>query len=116
MGRLILAVTVFLFAALGAAAAPDGSVRCGKLLDVRSGQLLTDQIVAYDGDGVITSVAPAGSGNTATIDLSKAVCLPGLIDMHTHITGEPSDSGYGGRGGFGPRPPRRRGEEVPGRL
>src|SRR5260221_870566 len=96
MRKMFCGLFVWIFVVAVAAAAPGGSVRCGKLLDVRTGQLLMDQIVAYDGDGVITSVAPAGSGNTAAIDLSKAVCLPGLIDMHTHITGEPSDSGYGG--------------------
>jgi hypothetical protein len=34
----------------------SGAVRCGKLLDVRSGRMLTDQIIAFDANGMITAV------------------------------------------------------------
>ncbi len=103
MRKMFFGLCVWIFVVAVAAGAPGSSVRCGKLLDVRSGQLLSDQVVTFDADGVITSVAPAGSGNASAIDLSKATCLPGLIDMHTHITGEPSHSGYGGLGISVPR-------------
>src|SRR5215471_7298836 len=92
------------FIAVSQAAPSAGAVRCGKLLDVRSGKLLEDQLVSFDADGNITSVAkvnvPVPPG---TIDLSRATCLPGLIDVHTHITGDPSDSGYQGLGTSIPR-------------
>jgi len=90
----VIAVAV---AALPSFAAP-GAVRCGKLLDVRSGRMLPDQIVAFDSKGTITAVGPAAStaapSGAAAIDLSSATCLPGLIDVHTHLTGDPSGSGY----------------------
>ena len=38
-----------------------GAVKCGKLLDVRSGKLLNDQVVVFDANGLVTSVGPAGS-------------------------------------------------------
>jgi imidazolonepropionase-like amidohydrolase len=84
------------------AQAAPGAVRCGKLLDVRSGQMLTDQVVLFDSTGTITSVGPSSatklpSGVTA-INLSGATCLPGLIDVHTHLTGDPSSSGYASLG------------------
>jgi imidazolonepropionase-like amidohydrolase len=102
MGKLTFVLNVWLLAGSVAAAAP-GAVRCGKLLDVRAGKLLSDQVVTFDADGVISSVAPASGANTAAIDLSQATCLPGLIDVHTHITGEPSHSGYAGLGISVPR-------------
>lgn len=86
------------------AAPAGGALRCGKLLDVRSGKLLENQLVSFDSNGTITSVAAAGSSlPQGTIDLSRATCLPGLIDVHTHITGDPSDSGYQGLGTSIPR-------------
>jgi len=92
------------FTAVSQAAPSAGAVRCGKLLDVHSGKLLEDQLVSFDAGGNITSVAKVGAPLPAgTIDLSHATCLPGLFDVHTHITGDPSDSGYLGLGTSIPR-------------
>ena len=90
---ILLALTIIAPLALAA----PGSVRCGKLLDVHSGRMLTDQLIVFDADGVITAVGPASSASTTAgtpIDLSNATCLPGLIDVPTHLTGHPSSSGY----------------------
>jgi imidazolonepropionase-like amidohydrolase len=86
--------------------AAPGAVRCGKLLDVRSGRMLTDQVVVFE-DGVITSVGAAAStpvpAGIQAVDLSSATCMPGFIDVHTHITSNPQDSGYKGLGVSIPR-------------
>jgi imidazolonepropionase-like amidohydrolase len=78
--------------------ADPGAVRCGKLLDVRAGRMLNDQIVVFDDGGAITVVGPAAStslpAGVSPIDLSTATCLPGLIDVHTHITADPTGNGY----------------------
>ena len=98
MLSFVLAITV---AAPLVFAAP-GAVRCGKLLDVRSGRVLTDQFVVFDANGTITAVGPAAStsapSGTVSIDLSNATCVPGLIDVHTHLTGDPTNNGYQGLG------------------
>jgi len=87
--------------------AAPGAVHCGKLLDVRSGKLLTDQVIVFDANGTITAVGPASSplapGGATMVDLPSATCLPGLIDVHTHLTGDPSHSGYQGLGVSVPR-------------
>src|SRR5271155_1115250 len=89
------------------ASAAPGAVRCGQLLDVRTGKLLKDQVIVFDADGTITAVGPVGSplaaGGTTTVDLPSATCLPGLIDVHTHLTGDPMSSGYAGLGISVPR-------------
>jgi imidazolonepropionase-like amidohydrolase len=78
------------------AQATAGAVRCGKFLDVRTGRLLGNQLILWDEDGVITSIGPADStpSDIVPIDLLDSTCLPGLIDVHTHITFDPQDSGY----------------------
>ena len=63
-------------------------VHAGKLLDVRSGKMLNDQVIVIRGDRIERFAAssevqiPAGA---ATVDLTRATVLPGLIDCHTHI-------------------------------
>src|SRR5437879_2271854 len=63
------------------------AVRFGRLWDAK-GKLWTNAMVILEGDrirGVTTDVSaiPAGA---ETIDLSKYMGLPGLIDVHTHMT------------------------------
>jgi imidazolonepropionase-like amidohydrolase len=103
MMRKLLFVLFVCLAAVGVAGAAPGAVRCGKLLDVRTGKVLSDQVVTFGSDGVITSVASASGSATDAIDLSRATCLPGLIDVHTHVTSDPQHSGYAGLGISVPR-------------
>lgn len=105
--RKIFPVLLCLLGFSSAMFAAPGAVRCGKLLDVRSGKTLTDQILIFDDSGTITAVGASSStkvpdGITA-VDLSSATCVPGLIDMHTHLTADPTASGYAGLGISVPR-------------
>jgi len=106
MRRILLALAVCLIFVSFTHASP-GAVRCGKLLDVRSGRMLNDQLIVFDDTGSITTVGPAAStklpAGVSAIDLSSATCLPGLIDVHTHITADPTANGYQGLGISVPR-------------
>ncbi len=71
-------------------------IRAGHLLDVKSGKMLADQAIVIEGEKIV-SVGPAGAAKTdgaTMVDLSRETVLPGLIDAHTHLTGDPKDSGY----------------------
>ena len=106
MRKALFALTTCLFSVAVTHAAP-GAVRCGKLLDVRAGRILADQVVVFDDNGTIITVGPAATAKppagVTPIDLSSATCLPGLIDVHTHITADPIATGYAGLGISVPR-------------
>jgi imidazolonepropionase-like amidohydrolase len=72
-------------------------VRAGKLLDVRSGKILEDQIIVIRG-GRIDRLAAAAQvqipGGVKVVDLSHATVLPGLIDCHTHIMLADTDNSH----------------------
>jgi imidazolonepropionase-like amidohydrolase len=73
-------------------------IHAGKVLDVRTGNYLMDQLIWIEGDRIkaigkaadISSQVPAGA---KTIDLSNSTVLPGLIDCHTHLTYMPYMAG-----------------------
>src|SRR5437667_6007646 len=74
-------------------------IRAGRVLNVRTGGLRTNQAIVIEGDK-ISQISPsaevkAAAGDT-TIDLPDATVLPGLIDMHTHLTFELSSLSYEG--------------------
>jgi imidazolonepropionase-like amidohydrolase len=92
---------VFGLLAASAQAAPSGALHCGRLLDVQTGTLLPDQLIDFK-DGLITAVQPAATAAAPTLatatDLTRLTCLPGLIDVHVHLTIDPGESGYAGLG------------------
>jgi len=96
LSGLSFLLTLLLSAGTGVAMPADAQatyVRAGKLLDVRTGKILTDQVIVVRGDKTDRVVAATDiqiPADAKVIDLSRATVLPGLIDAHTHIflTGE----------------------------
>jgi imidazolonepropionase-like amidohydrolase len=94
---LITSLSLLLIAVLPAVAqnatpspAPSRTlIRAGHIVDVHTGNEPADQTIVISGDR-ITSIAPTSSTpkqpGDIEIDLRSLTVLPGLIDVHTHLT------------------------------
>ena len=98
MKRILLAVVEAV--SLSASASAATVVTADRMLDVRSGQYVANPAIVIGDDGHIQQVGnlaamqlPAG---TRHIDLPGETLLPGLIDMHVHLTSLAEIGGYQG--------------------
>ncbi len=77
------------------AQAPDSgrlAIRCGRLIDGLSPGPLSDLTVVV-ADGRIARIAEgAAPDGWPLLDLGAYTCLPGLIDLHTHLSDRPIDN------------------------
>ncbi len=79
-------------AAFGQQPAKRTIIHAGKVLDVKTGDTLSDQAIVIEGDKILSVGAFAGVKPSPTdrrIELGSATILPGLIDAHTHLTFDP---------------------------
>ena len=103
LSKLKLAIVPFLFPAPFISAQPTAThaartlIRAGHLLDVKTGKLLDGETIVVAGD-TIQSIAPTAQITSqpgdAVIDLGALTVLPGLIDVHTHLTMNPNFDPY----------------------
>src|SRR5215216_3164099 len=86
-----LAVAVLL--AVGTDARQPGTsqttlVRAARVIDGRGGSPIANGGVLIRGDRIERVGPAAGMSADTVIDLGSATLLPGLIDLHTHLTDE----------------------------
>src|ERR1700736_1761787 len=85
----------------GASRADTVVVSADRMIDVVAGKVIEHPRITIT-DGRITAVSSAADSQgelpagARRIDLPGMTLLPGLIDMHTHITSDPRYSGYRG--------------------
>lgn len=87
---LLCAATVLFAAQLAVRADAATLIHAGRVIDGISDRALVERTVVVDG-GRITAIEPGfrapGAGDTL-IDLRGGTLLPGLMDMHVHLTSE----------------------------
>ncbi|WP_433967297.1 amidohydrolase family protein [Tunturiibacter gelidiferens] len=97
--KLYLFLFLLQIAVLGvhAQTTPRTLLRTGHLLDVKTGAEPAGQTIIITGDR-ITAIAPTAStpkqSGDIEIDLTKFTVMPGLIDVHTHLTMAPNFDPY----------------------
>jgi imidazolonepropionase-like amidohydrolase len=98
MQRRIAVIVLVLISVVGALAQQTPNrivVHAGHLLDVNSGKMLTHQTIVIEGDRIV-SVGAATPAGAKVIELPNATLVPGMIDVHTHLTMDPEDMGLRG--------------------
>jgi len=76
--------------------ANDYVIHAGRFVDVIDGSVQEDISIIVEGNKIkeVESGLIATSGNQQLIDLSEYTVMPGLMDLHTHITGQLSPQRY----------------------
>ena len=69
---------------------PTVAIRAGKLIDVRSGKVSSNVYIIV-GKERILHIADSSPSGVKVIDLSRYTVVPGLIDSHAHVLGNPKD-------------------------
>jgi imidazolonepropionase-like amidohydrolase len=97
-GAVALALAATTATAQDVPAAPETveAIHAGHVVDPASGKVLADQIIIVCGEKIVAMGAPGAVQTPAgavLIDLSHATVLPGLIDVHVHLTSNPQDGG-----------------------
>jgi imidazolonepropionase-like amidohydrolase len=91
MNRRFALITLILCSSVALAQqSPTAAILAGHLIDVRTGKVSSNVYVIVGKDRIlqISDSAPVG---VTVIDLSKYTVVPGLIDSHGHILGNPKD-------------------------
>jgi imidazolonepropionase-like amidohydrolase len=99
MKRLLSCLALCLAAAAlrGADTPTRVAVKAARLIDGRGGQPVAPAVVLIENDKIVAvGAALAIPPDARVIDLGSATLLPGLIDMHDHLTVVPENLGYSG--------------------
>ena len=108
MKRLVSSVAVCLLASVSLRAADPAParivLRAARVFDAKSDRAIAPGVVVVEGNRIVAVGSDAATpGGARVIELPGTTLLPGLIDLHDHLTAVPENLGYKGLGVSLPR-------------
>jgi len=96
MKYIVFALKIFLFFSLTPAFSADYLLHVGSLIDVEKLKIYKNQSVRVSGNKIIAieSGFSEKQENETLIDLKSKTLMPGLMDMHVHLSGEVNKQSY----------------------
>lgn len=86
--KIAFLITLIITCFASVAVAQDIVIKADRMLDVQSGKTVSPAVIVVN-NGKIAAINPISLPQDAqVIDLGDHTLLPGLIDMHTHITAD----------------------------
>ena len=79
------ALAIALSVSAAPAAAATKAIRAGKAIDP-SGQVITNAVIVVENDRIVSVGTAAPPAGAEVIDLGRFTAIPGMIDVHTHMT------------------------------
>ena len=79
----VLAIVLLALAAPGGAATK--AIKAGRVIDP-AGRVIHNAVIVVDNDRIVSVGTGAPPAGAEVIDLSRFTLIPGLIDVHTHVT------------------------------
>jgi imidazolonepropionase-like amidohydrolase len=71
---------------------PQTVIRCDQLFDSETAKIMRDIELVIEQERIV-ALRPA-TNSTTNVQRAAGLCLPGYIDLHTHLTSEPSGQSY----------------------
>lgn len=93
--KSLLRILVLLFTI--SLTAQNTYLHCGKLIDTKSGKVLTEKTIVVSGNNIISienGYTNPKNSKDVVVDLKSKTVMPGLIDMHVHIESETNPKSY----------------------
>lgn len=90
----ICVLSSLVFCVMIAQANSETVVNCGATVDVQGKKITGPKSIVITGDRITSLDSSTLSSTHKVIDLGDYTCLPGLIDMHVHLTSQSSPRSY----------------------
>ena len=92
--NIIRRFLILMLVSVASASAQTTVVRAARMLDVRSGRIVSPAAIVVTGSSIAAVNPAAPPAGAAVIDLGDVTLMPGFIDMHVHVTVRDGSSSY----------------------